>query len=193
MPIQIQSLRRWIGAAAMTGLALIVPTDKITSATAAKAQGTPGLMEFRWDTDNNYRKLYYFQTSTIENDRSEWYLTLRAKDRKTAVLKLTVTVPDYFDAKLKPRRMSLCRTSTGSMMSRTKCLETIPATIEVNDTQTAIEVFPDKPLPMDGDYSLRIKLFNPEGNRMYQLNALIQAPGDVPMSGYAGSWLIDVD
>lgn len=193
MPIQIQSLRRWIGAAAMTGLALIVPTDPITPGTAAKAQGTPGLMEFRWDTDNNYRKLYYFQTSTIENDRSEWYLTLRARDRKTAVLKLTVTVPDYFDAKLKPRRMSVCRTSTGSMMSRTKCLETIPATIEVNDTQTAIEVFPDKPLPMDGDYSLRIKLFNPGGNRMYQLNALIQAPGDVPMSGYAGSWLIDVD
>ena len=193
MPIQIQSLRRWIGAAAMTGLAFIVPTDTITPGTAAKAQGSPGLMEFRWDTDNNYRKLYYFQTSTIENDRSEWYLTLRARDRKTAVLKLTVTVPDYFDAKLKPRRMSVCRTSAGSMMSRTKCLETIPATIEVNDTQTAIEVFPDKPLPMDGDYSLRIKLFNPEGNRMYQLNALIQAPGDVPMSGYAGSWLIDVD
>ena len=193
MPIQIQSLRRWIGAAAMTGLAFIVPTDTITPGATAKAQGSPGLMEFRWDTDNNYRKLYYFQTSTIENDRSEWYLTLRAKDRKTAVLKLTVTVPDYFDAKLKPRRMSLCRTSTGSMMSRTKCLETIPATIEVNDTQTAIEVFPDKPLPMDGDYSLRIKLFNPQGNRMYQLNALIQAPGDVPMSGYAGSWLIDVD
>ena len=193
MPIQIQSLRRWIGAAAMTGLALIVPTDKITPGTAAKAQGTPGLIEFRWDTNNNYRKLYYFQTSTIENDRSEWYLTLRARDRKTAVLKLTVTVPDYFDAKLKPRRMSVCRTSAGSMMSRTKCLETIPATIEVNDTQTAIEVFPDKPLPMDGDYSLRIKLFNPQGNRMYQLNALIQAPGDVPMSGYAGSWLIDVD
>lgn len=193
MPIQSQSLRRWIGATAMTGLALMVLTDPITPGTAAKAQGTPGLMEFRWDTDSNYRKLYYFQTSTIENDRSEWYLTLRAKDRKTAVLKLTVTVPDYFDAKLKPGRMSVCRTSSGSMMSRTKCLETIPATIEVNDTQTAIEVFPDKPLPMDGDYSLRIKLFNPEGNRMYQLNALIQAPGDVPISGYAGSWLIDVD
>ena len=81
MPIQSQSLRRWIGATAMTGLALMVLTDPITPGTAAKAQGTPGLMEFRWDTDSNYRKLYYFQTSTIENDRSEWYLTLRAKDR----------------------------------------------------------------------------------------------------------------
>jgi hypothetical protein len=28
---------------------------------------------------------------------------------------------------------------------------------------------------------------------MYQFNALIQAPGDVPMSGYVGSWLVDMD
>ena len=78
-------------------------------------------------------------------------------------------------------------------MSRSKCLETIPATIEVNENQTAIEVFPDQPLPSDSDYSLYIKLFNPQGKRMYQFNALVQAPGDVPMSGYRGSWLIDVD
>ena len=44
-----------------------------------------------------------------------------------------------------------------------------------------------------GDYSLRIKLCNPQGKRMYHLNALIQSPGDVPMSGYVGSWLIDMD
>jgi hypothetical protein len=25
------------------------------------------------------------------------------------------------------------------------------------------------------------------------MNALIQAPGDVPMSGYVGSWLIDMN
>ena len=108
-------------------------------------------------------------------------------------MKLTVTVPDYFDSKLRPERMTLCRTSAGSMMSRTRCLEEVPATIEVNKSQTAIEVYPDTPVPVEGDYSLRIKLFNPQGMRMYQLNALIQAPGDVPMSGYVGSWLIDID
>ena len=159
----------------------------------AHAQGTPGLMEFRWDNDRDYRKLYYYQTSNIENDRSEWYLTLREKDRKTAILKLTVTVPDYFDSKLKPHRMRICRTSVGSMMSRSKCLVEIPAVIEVNKDQTEIVVFPDTPLPSDGDYSLHIKLFNPQGERMYQFNTLVQAPGDVPMSGYRGSWLIDVD
>ena len=189
-----RSTTRRLLAGAGTAAALLVGST-LTGAPEqiAQAQGTPGLMEFRWDNDRDYRKLYYYQTSNIENDRSEWFLTLREKDRKTAILKLTVTVPDYFDSKLKPHRMRLCRTSVGSMMSRSKCLEEIPAVIEVNKDQTEIVVFPDTPLPSDGDYSLAIKLFNPQGKRMYQFNALIQAPGDVPMSGYVGSWLVDMD
>ena len=175
-------------AALMIGSTLTGAPEQI-----AQAQGTPGLMDFRWETDRDYRKLYYYQPSNIEHDRSEWFLTLREKDRKTAILKLTITVPDYFDSKLKPNRMRLCRTAVGGMMSRSKCLEEIPAVIEVNEDQTEIVVFPDTPLPSDGDYSLLIKLFNPQGKRMYQFNALVQAPGDVPMSGYRGSWLIDVD
>ena len=187
-------LRRLLSGSAVAASLLIGAglSGGLTPKTSAQS-GTSGLMEFRWDTDRDYRRLYYFQTSAVENDRSEWYLHLREKDRKTAILKLTVTVPDYFDSRLDPKRMKLCRTTTGSMMSRTKCLEEIPATIEVNKDQTAIEVFPDRPVPVDGDYSLVIKLFNPQGRRMYQLNALIQAPGDVPMSGYVGSWLIDMD
>ncbi|MEC8688071.1 MAG: DUF2808 domain-containing protein [Cyanobacteriota bacterium] len=187
-------LRRILPGAAAAGALFISAAFNGSTSNPAVAQGsTPGLLEFRWDTDRDYRKLYYFLTSSLENDRSEWFLTLRKKDRKTAILKLTVTVPDYFDSKLKADRMKLCRTSPGGMMSRSKCLETIPATIEVNENQTAIEVFPDQPLPSDSDYSLYIKLFNPQGKRMYQFNALVQAPGDVPMSGYRGSWLIDVD
>ena len=190
--MQLSSFNRFVSGTAVVASVLIGAAFNGTVAPSAQAQ-TPGLMEFRWDNEKDYRKLYYFQTSAEENDRSVWFLHLREKDRKTAILKLTVTVPDYFDAKLDPRRMALCRTTTGSMMSRTKCLEEIPATIEVNADQTAIEVFPDQPVPVDGDYSLRIKLFNPQGNRMYQMNALIQAPGDVPMSGYVGSWLIDMN
>ena len=185
--------RRLLAGAGTAAALLIGSTLTGISEQTAHAQGTPGLMEFRWDTDRDYRKLYYYQTSNIDGDRSEWFLTLREKDRKTAILKLTVTVPDYFDSKLKPHRMRLCRTTVGGMMSRSKCLEEIPAVIKVTEDQTAIEVFPDTPLPSDADYSLSIKLFNPQGKRMYQFNALVQAPGDVPMSGYRGSWLIDVD
>ena len=188
----IRSLLFKSSVAVAGGLALLGGMAGLNSR-PAMSQGTSGLLEFRWDSSKDYRRLYYYQTSNIENDRSEWYLTLREKDRKTAILKLTVTVPDYFDAKLKPHRMALCKVTKGSMLSRTKCLEKVPATIEVNDNQTAIEVFPDQPVPIDGDYALLIKMFNPQGQRMYQFNALVQAPGDVPMSGYRGSWIIDVD
>ena len=157
------------------------------------AQGTPGMMEFRWDGDRDYRKLYYFLDSTRENDRAVWFLTLRSKDRKRAFIKLTVSIPEYFDSKLKPERMSFCRMKLGGMTSRSSCIEEIPSLIEVNDSQTEILVFPERPVPTGGDYALRIKLFNPEGKRMYQLNALLQAPGDIPISGYVGSWLIDID
>jgi hypothetical protein len=159
----------------------------------ARAQGTPGLMEFRWENSKDYRKLYFFMTDTQRLKRSEYYLMLRPKDRKTAILKLTVTIPNHFDAKIDPKRLKLCKMSEGGMLARTRCLETIPATIEIAENGGAIEVFPDTPIPDTGTIGLYIPLFNPFNIGMYQFNALAQAPGEVPISGYLGSWLIQID
>ena len=52
---------------------LTTVSHSLTTPTAHAQGGTPGLMEFRWDSDRNYRKLYYFQTSSVENDRSVWH------------------------------------------------------------------------------------------------------------------------
>ncbi|MEX0588203.1 MAG: DUF2808 domain-containing protein [Cyanobium sp.] len=157
------------------------------------AQGTPGLMEFRWDNTKDYRKLYFFMTDTQRLKRSEYYLILRPKDRKTAILKLSITVPSYFDAKIDPKRVKLCKMSEGGMMSRTKCQETIPATIEIAENGSAIEIFPDTPVPDTGTIGVYMNIFNPFNIGMYQFNALAQAPGDVPISGYLGSWLIQIE
>ena len=148
-------LRSIVGATAATAVGL---GGAFFQAQAVRAQGgTPGLLEFRWDNDRDYQKLYYYQTSTLENDRSEWFLLLRSKDRKTAFMKLTVTVPDYFDSKLRANRITLCRTKAGSMTSRTRCIDEVPATIEISEDQTAIEVFPDSPVSVEGDYGLRTR------------------------------------
>ena len=177
-------------AAAMVGTP--VAMDALRPA-PAQAQATPSLLEFRWEDSKDYKKLYYFQSSTQQRERAEYFLMLRPKDRKSAILKLTVTVPEYFNAKIKPNRVSLCRMELGGMLSRSRCKETIPAVIEVNDNQTSIEVFPDQPIPTGGTYAVVMKVFNPSNSGMYQFNALIQAPGDVPVAGYVGSWLIDID
>lgn len=159
----------------------------------AHAQGTPGLFEFRWDNNRDFRKLYFFMTETGRSKRAEYYLILRPKDRKTAALKLSVRLPDYWDAKLDPNLMKLCVMREGGMLARTRCLETIPATIEVSPNGRAIEVFPDTPVPDNKTIGLYMVLINPFNAGMYQFNAFIQPPGDIPVSSYVGSWLIQID
>jgi len=160
---------------------------------AARAQGTSGLVEFRWDNNKDYNKLYFFLTNTLRQQRSDYYLILRPKDRKTAILKLTITVPDYFDTRIEAKRIKVCRMSTGGMTRRTRCEKPIPATVEVSANGQAIEIFPDTPIPVDGTIGVLMTLFNPSNAGMFQFNALAQAPGEVPISGYLGSWLIQID
>ena len=81
----------------------------------------------------------------------------------------------------------------GGMLTKTKCLEKIPAVIEVSEDQKTIDVFPDKPVSIEGSVAVVMKIFNPGKRGMFQFNALVQAPGDVPMSSYVGSWNIGID
>jgi hypothetical protein len=197
---QASLIRRASGLAAATGLALAAAIQGgggslglPGSGGAAQAQGTSGLVEFRWDNNKDYNKLYFFLTNTIRLQRSDYYLILRPKDRRTAILKLTISIPDYFDAKIEAKRIQLCRMSSGGMTKRTRCEQKIPATIEVSPNGKAIEIFPDTPVPVDGTVGVLMTLFNPFNAGMYQFNALAQAPGEVPISGYLGSWLIQID
>ena len=160
---------------------------------AALAQGTPSIMEFRWDQTKDYRKLYYFTTNTARQQRSEYYFVLKPKDRKTAILKLAISVPKTFDTAIDPKRIKLCYMKSGSFTRRTQCDETIPATVEVTTDGRSIEIFPDTPVPVGKTIGVYMQVINPPSAGMFQFNALAQAPGAVPISGYLGSWLIQVD
>ena len=181
------------GTAVAAALGLAGAAAALAPMLPANGQGTPGLVEFRWDSSKDYRKLYFFMTDTQRLKRSEYYLILKPKDRKTAILKLTVGIPKTFDVNINPKFVKLCYMKEGGMFARTRCEADIPATIEVADDGSAIEVFPDTPVPVGKTIGVYINLFNPFNAGMYQFNALAQAPGDVPVSGYLGSWLIQID
>jgi Protein of unknown function (DUF2808) len=175
------------------GAALSPLLAPLAAPPAARAQGTPGLVEFRWDNSKDYRKLYFFMTDTARLKRSEYYLILKPKDRKTAILKLTVGVPKSFELDIEPKFVQLCYMKEGGMLARTRCEKQIPAVVEVAKDGTAIEIFPETPVPVGKTIGVYLNLFNPFNAGMYQFNALAQAPGDVPISGYLGSWLIQID
>jgi hypothetical protein len=185
-------------ATAISGAALglvggIAAMQPLAAPPAAQAQGTPGLVEFRWDNTKDYRKLYFFMTDTARLKRSEYYLILKPKDRKTAILKLSVSVPKSFDTTINPKYVKLCYMKEGGMLARTRCEKEIPAVVEIPKDNSVIEIFPDTPVPVGKTIGVYLNLFNPFNAGMYQFNALAQAPGDVPVSGYLGSWLIQID
>ena len=177
----------------LTSLILISASIGTSEFTKTQLKANAG-MDFMWDADPNYVKLRYLQTSKKRNDRATYYLFLRARDRKTGILKLTINVPDYFSADIKPKKLTLCEATVGGFRSKTKCTKEVPAIIEVNEDQTRIEIFPDNPIPVNNkSYALRMKLFNPRKTMMFQFHAYAQSPGALPISGYVGSWNMDVE
>ncbi len=157
------------------------------------SSASPGFFEYQWDAEPGYKRLKYLQSSSERNDRATYYFFLRAKERKENIVNLTITVPDYFDAKIKTEKLSLCKVKIGGYTARTRCLENVPSKFKINNQQTSIEIFPENPIPLNKDnYAVVMKIFNPRKRGMFQFRAMSQSNGDIPVSTYLGTWNIDI-
>ena len=164
-----------------------------SSILAPQTSASPGFFEYQWDPEPGYKRLKYYQSSSERNDRSTYYFFLRGKERKEDIEKLTIAVPDYFKAKIKTKKLSLCKVKIGGYTSRTRCLENIPSLIKINAKQTIIEITPETPIPYNkNNYAVVMKIFNPRNRGMFQFRALSQNSDEIPISTYLGTWNIDV-
>ena len=111
-----------------------------------QSEASPGFFEYQWDAEPGYKRLKYYQSSSERLERSTYYLFLRGRERQEDIEKLIIAVPDYFEAKIKSKKLSLCKVKVGGYTSRTRCLKSIPSLIKINDKQTAIEIFPENPI-----------------------------------------------
>ena len=164
-----------------------------SSILAPQTSASPGFFEYQWDPEPGYKRLKYYQSSSQRNERSTYYFFLRGNDRKEDIKQLTIAIPDYFEARIKTKKLNLCKVKVGGYTTRTRCLENIPSLIEVNDKQTIIDIFPEKPIPFNKDnYAVVMKIFNPRKRGMFQFRALSQNADQIPISTYLGTWNIDV-
>ena len=162
---------------------------------APKSSASPGFFEHQWDPEPGYKRLKYYQSSSNKLDRATYYFFLRGIERKDNITKLTLKVPDYFKTKIKPEKLNLCKVKVGGFKGRTNCLENVPSVIQIKNNQTSIEIFPEKPIPLNKDnYAVVMKVFNPRKGGMFQFQALSQSqqPGEIPISTYLGTWNISV-
>ena len=162
---------------------------------APESSASPGFFEHQWDPEPGYKKLKYYQSSRDKLDRATYYFFLRGIERKGNISKLILKVPDYFQAKIKPEKLNLCKVKIGGFTGRTSCIEKVPSLIKINNNQTSIDIFPEIPIPRNKDnYAVVMKIFNPRKAGMFQFQALSQSqqPGEIPISTYLGTWNISV-
>jgi len=154
-------------------------------------------LEFQWDQDSGHRRLKWFQKENRRKFRNTIYFFLRPSDRRTDLLKINLAIPKTFKTTLDKEKISLCKVKIGGFDSRTKCLEDLPADIEINTDESSLRslnIYPYSPIPSDKEsYAIVLKkVINPKRSGLYQFHSYGQPKGK-SVSSYLGSWTIVID
>ena len=175
---------------------LLIPTFLVSLPFFTNLQNTNAGLEFQWDQDSGYRRLKWFQKENKRKFRNTIYLFLRPSDRNTELLKINLSIPEKFVSSLKKEKISLCKVRIGGFENRTKCLEDIPADIEIKTDEsnlTSLDIYPFSPLPSNKEsYAIVFKVFNPNKSGLFQFHSYGQPKGE-SLSSYLGSWTIVID
>ncbi len=174
----------------------LIPTILVSTPFLNNIQDANAGLEFQWDQNSGYRRLNWYQRENKRNFRNRIYFFLRPGDRNADLLKIELAIPKTFKTKLKTKNISLCKVKIGGFDTRTKCLENIPADIEINNEESglrSLDIYPYIPIPSNKDsYAIALKVFNPKKSGLFQFHSYGQPKGK-SVSSYLGSWTIVID
>ena len=175
----------------------LIPTILVSTPFFNKLQDAKAGLEFQWDQDSGYRRLKWFQKENRRKFRNTIYFFLRPSDRRSDLLKIVLAIPKNFKTTLDKEKISLCKVKIGGFDSRTKCLEDLPADIEINTDESSLRslnIYPYSPIPSDKEsYAIVLKkVINPKRSGLYQFHSYGQSKGE-SVSSYLGSWTIVID
>ena len=175
---------------------LLLPTILVSIPFFNNIQEAKAGMEFQWDQNTGYRRLKWFQKEDRKRFKNTIYFFLRPSDRNAELLKINLAIPKTFKSTLKKEKISLCKVRIGGFDKRTKCLETIPADIEIKTDESSlrsIDIYPYSPIPNNKEsYAIVLKVFNPNKSGLYQFH-LYGQPKGTTVSTYLGSSTTVID
>ena len=174
----------------------LIPTILFSTPLLNNIQEARAGLEFQWDQNTGYRRLKWFQKEKDRRLRNSIYFFLRPSDRTVDLLKINLAIPETFKSTLKKENISICKVKIGGFDGRTKCLEDIPADIEINTDESglrSVNIFPYKPIPTNKkSYAIALKVYNPKKSGLYQFHLYGQPKGNTGLS-YLGSSTIVID
>ena len=174
----------------------IIPIILVSTPFFNNIQDAKAGLEFQWDANTGYRRLKWFQKENKRKFKNTIYFFLRPNDRATDLLKINLAIPKTFKSTLKTEKISFCKVRIGGFEDRTKCLEDIPADLEINNEESglrSLNIYPYRPIPTNKDsYAIVLKVINPKRFGLYQFHSYGQYKGRSD-STYLGSWTIGID
>ena len=175
----------------------LIPTILFSTPLLNHLQDAKAGIEFQWDQDSGLRRLKWFQKENKRSFRNSIYFFLRPSDRRADLLKINLSIPKTFKVNLNDKKISFCKVRIGGFENRTKCLENIPADIEIETDDSSlrsINIYPYSPIPSNKEsYAIVLKkIFNPKRKGLYQFHSYGQSKGE-SVSSYLGSWTIVID
>ena len=174
----------------------IIPTILVSIPFFNNNQDIKAGLEIQWDQGSNLRQLKWFQKEDRRKFRNTLYFFLRPSDRRTDLLKINLAIPKTFKSTLKNEKISFCKVRIGGFENRTKCLEDVPADVEINTDESglrSLDIYPYSPIPSNKDsFAIVLKVFNPKRSGLYQFHSYGQPKGE-SFSSYLGSWTIVID
>ena len=175
---------------------LLIPAILVSTPFFNPLQEAKAGLEFQWDQNSGLRRLKWFQKENKRRFRNTIYFFLRPNDRDTELLKINLAIPKKFQSTLSEKNINFCRVKIGGFESRTKCLEDIPADIEINTDESSLRslnIYPYSPIPSNKEsYAIVLKVFNPKKSGLFQFHSYGQPKGK-SISSYLGSWTIVID
>ena len=175
---------------------LLIPAILVSTPFLSNLQVAKAGMEFQWDQNSGLRRLKWFQKENKKRFRNTIYFFLRPSERNAELIKINLAIPKTFKSTLKKEKISFCKVRIGGFESRTKCLETIPADIEINTNESSlrsINIYPYSPIPKNKEsYAIVLKVLNPNKSGLFQFHSYGQPKGKL-VSSYLGSATIVID
>ena len=174
----------------------LIPTILFSTPFLYNLQDAKAGIEFQWDQNSGHRRLKWLQKQNQKRFRNTIYFFLRPFDRNAELLKINLAIPKPFKSTLNTEKISLCKVKIGGFEERTKCLEDIPADIEIITDESSlrsINIYPYRPIPNNKDsYAIVLKVNNPNKSGLFQFHSYGQLKGN-SVSSYLGSWTIVID
>ncbi|MBF2066660.1 MAG: DUF2808 domain-containing protein [Calothrix sp. C42_A2020_038] len=110
-------------------------------------------------------------------------LRIDNKKMKTAVAQFVISYPNYYKGSFDPNKIEVRVKGKSVPLQEAKW----------DKANNVIEIFPQEAVPAGSNVEIVLSnIKNPAFGGMYYFNCSIQSPGDVPISRYIGTWIVNV-